>query len=113
MANLSVEQRLRSNINKLASRRIIDPDETLDSICSLDISSIQDRNVIQYVSEIRELSSKSQPAESANPVRPGCLELTPDNRIVYFGEHEKNLISNLLSSPEILLRMAIDLHGTR
>jgi hypothetical protein len=109
MNNLLPKQRVRANVNKLISRRFAGPEDSIETILGLDRSRITDDNIRQYLREIEALYNLSESTlKSPGELRAGCLELSDDGSIKYYGKEEREVVNSYLSRPEDIYLRAIE-----
>ena len=100
LANLSPRQRIVSNITKLIARGFAQPRDTAELISRCALEGVLDANIVQYVSEIRRLLPiMAQPEAQRGTLRPGCIELSPDGRIIYYSELERQSLRAFIVDP--------------
>jgi hypothetical protein len=100
LANLSPQQRIASNINKLIARGFAQPADTAEAISQYTLDGVSDANIVQYVSEIRRLlPMRAQLEAKQGTLRPGCIELSPDGRIIYYSELERQSLLAFIVDP--------------
>jgi hypothetical protein len=107
LANLSPQQRIHSNVNKLIARGFAQPGDTLEEIAGRSIAGVQDSNIVQYVTEIiRLLPLKEQGEAVDGDLRAGCMEFLTDDKIRYYSGMEQNTIEAFISNPEPVYLLA-------
>jgi hypothetical protein len=100
LANLSPQQRIASNINKLIARGFAQPLDTAQTISQYPLEGVSDANIVQYVSEIRRLLPlRAQPQATQGTLRPGCIELCADGKIIYYSELERQSLLQYIVDP--------------
>jgi hypothetical protein len=100
LANLSPQQRIASNINKLIARGFAQPLDTAEIIGQYTLDGVSDANVVQYVSEIRRLlPMRAQPQAQQGTLRPGCIELCANGKITYYSEVERQSLLAFIVDP--------------
>lgn len=108
MANLSPQQRILSNVNKLVSRGFAKEGESAEAICLRNLEGVTDNNVVQYVAEItRLLPLKYQLEARSGTLRRGCMELAEHGQINYFAEVERTVIRQFIHDPTPLIAIAM------
>jgi hypothetical protein len=100
LANLSPRQRISSNLNKLIARGFAQPLDTPEAVCQYTLDGVSDANIVQYVSEIRSLLPiMAQPEAQQGTLRPGCIELSPDGKIIYYSDVERQSLLAFIVDP--------------
>jgi hypothetical protein len=100
LANLSPQQRIASNINKLIARGFAQPLDTAEIISQHTLDGVRDANIVQYVSEIKRLlPMRAQPEAKQGTLRPGCIELSPEGKIIYYSELERQSLLSFIVDP--------------
>jgi hypothetical protein len=100
LANLSPQQRISSNINKLIARGFAQPLDTAEIISECTLDGVGDANIVQYVSEIRRLlPMRAQPQAQQGTLRPGCIELSANGKITYYSEVERQSLLAFMVDP--------------
>jgi hypothetical protein len=100
LANLSPEQRITSNINKLIARGFAQPLDTAEIISQYTLDGVRDANIVQYISEIRRLLPvRAQPQAQQGTLRPGCIELGANGEITYYSEAERQSLQAFMVDP--------------
>jgi hypothetical protein len=100
LANLSPQQRIASNINKLIARGFAQPADTAEVITQYALDGVSDSNIVQYVSEIRRLLPlRAQLEAQQGTLRPGCIELSADGTISYYSELEHASLLAFIADP--------------
>lgn len=100
LANLSPQQRIASNINKLIARGFAQPLDTAETISQYTLEGVSDANIVQYVSEIRRLLPlRAQPQAQQGTLRPGCIELSANGKITYYSEVERQSLLAFIVDP--------------
>jgi hypothetical protein len=100
LANLSPQQRIASNVNKLIARGFAQPRDTAEVISQYTLDGVTDDNVVQYVSEIRRLlPMRARPEAKQDTLMPGCIELSPDGKIIYYSELERQSLLAFIADP--------------
>ncbi len=90
MANLSPEQRINSNREKLIARKFVPPDASINDILSKNQQGAT-YNEILYVEEIRKLTSETD--RQSNPgLKSGELRILPDGFVKYASTAEQRIL---------------------
>lgn len=97
LPHLSPEQRLRTNLNKLAARGFATAAMDVPSVLALDRSRIKDETMIRFLREIELIvETQGAPPRDYDPLPSGHIRFAPDGRIEVAGAAERDLLDDLL-----------------
>jgi hypothetical protein len=100
-------QRILNNVNKLIGRGMVQPGESPKSIASR--NDITDETAALYVKEIRDfLPLEGRQMLSNTVLSAGCLELSPDGAVSYYGDVERKMVSEFIVDPKPVYDLIAD-----
>jgi|GEM_PF-1251448 len=97
LSHLYPRQRMAANMNKLVAAAVATPGQSPESIALR--TDITDRIMAGYVDEIRDCLAAERASSGVATLGPGCLELSKDAAVAYYGEAERNLITDYIADP--------------
>jgi hypothetical protein len=107
LAHLIPRQRISGNVDKLLAAGLVEPGESPESIARR--NDMPDDTTAVYVKEIGEfLALEGQKDLGNGPLGPGCLELSPDGTIAYYGDAERKAVNGLIAEPQLAYDLVPD-----
>jgi len=107
LLHLFPRQRILNNVNKLIGRGMVQPGESPKSIALR--NDITDETAALYVKEIRDfLPLEGRQMLSNTALSDGCLELSPDGAVSYYGDVERKMVSEFIVDPKPVYDLIAD-----
>ena len=114
LLQLSVEQRIRSNLHKLIAREFITPDQTAEDVAAMDASGNNNQNIRLYVNEIKWLlPMRKRPPVPPVALEPTTMELMPNGQVSFFSDAERRVVAGYLANADGVAGNALGIPAER
>src|ERR1700690_1579011 len=97
LSRLNPRQRMTANMNKLVAAAVAAPGQSPETIALR--TDITDPIMAGYVDEIRDCLAAERAPSGVASLGPGCLKLGNDGAVAYYGEAERDLITDYITDP--------------
>ena len=98
LSQLSVRQRINSNLNKLRSYGILPANGSINDVHAVDVSTVAHEGLARILEEVKKLAQiGSYPVKEYRPT-PDLVTIE-DGKIEFFDEKQKNLFSEFHRDP--------------